>query len=383
MSERIVLLAPRYPLPCTRGDQRRVLHLVTGLSRHAEVTLLCFGPAAQPLDPGVRAVTVTHRLWPALAANATARDPRLPLQVRLHLDAQMRRAVRAELARPPRPVLHATLARMAPYLSLDGARHRHLDLIDALSVNMEARGRATFPPAGWGFAAEARLLRRYEREMAAAADTCSLVSEEDRRRRPELAHAAIVPNGVDPESFPYRDPAARPPVLLFFGNLGYFPNEQAAAFVAREVLPRVRTSVPAVSLRVVGHRPSLAVRRLGRLPGVTVVGPVERLDRELHAAALAVVPMLSGTGMKNKVLEAFCAGTPVVTNAMGIAGVTGAQSGCHFLAAEGPSALAEACGALLLDGERRVALGRAARRLVEQRYTWARQVEALLALYRG
>jgi glycosyltransferase involved in cell wall biosynthesis len=383
VSERIVFLAPRYPLPCTRGDQRRVLHLVTELSRHAGVTLLCFGPATEPLAADVRAVTVTHGLWPMLAANGASPDPRLPLQVRLHLDAQMRRAVRAALAPSPRPVIHATLARMAPYLSIDGARHRHLDLVDALSVNMQERARASLPPARWGLTAEAMLLRRYERAVAAAADTCSLVSEDDRRQRPELAGAAIVPNGVDPASFPYRAPTSRPPVLLFFGNLGYFPNEAAAGLVARQVLPRVRASVAGASLRIVGHRPSAAVRRLGRLPGVTVVGPVERMDRELHGAALAVVPMLSGTGMKNKVLEAFCAGTPVVTNPAGIAGVAGAQPDRHFVQADGAAGLASACAALLQDGGRRAALAGAARRLVEQRYTWARQVETLLALYAG
>jgi len=75
-----------------------------------------------------------------------------------------------------------------------------------------------------------------------------------------------------------------------------------------------------VRLRLVGDRPSAMVRRLAGLDGVDVVGAVARMNDELHRAAVALVPMTTGTGMKNKLLEAFSAGTPVVTNSRGALG---------------------------------------------------------------
>jgi glycosyltransferase involved in cell wall biosynthesis len=380
---RVVLLAPRYPHPAHRGDQRRVLHLVTGLADRLDVTLLAFG-AGPPL-PGsgarVRVVTVARGLVPAAMANARARDARLPGQVRLYLDQRMWLAVRREVARRPAPVLHATLARMAPYLAVPGAAHRHIDLVDPLGANMADRAASAPPVARAALALEAHLLRRYEAAVAAAADSASLVSADDLRRAPYLAGAAVVPNGVDTAGFPFVDPADRPQALIFFGNLGYFPNEAAAAFVAREVLPLIRARRPSVRLRLVGDRPSATVRRLARLDGVDVVGAVTRMSAELHRAAVALVPMTTGTGMKNKLLEAFSAGTPVVTNGRGALGADGARPGRHLLLAESPPDLAEASLRLIGDPAERSRLATAARALVEHAYDWDRQVDALLALY--
>ena len=381
--QRVIVLAPRYPHPATRGDQRRVLHIVAELAQRVEVSLVCFG-AGPPLPGGgerVRVVSVRHGLLPAMAANVMTPDLRLPGQVRLYLDAKLRRAAAREIARGPAPVLHATLARMAPYLGLAGTAHRHLDLIDALGVNMADRAIHAPQPARAALILEARLLTRYEARAAAAADSCSLVAADDLTRAPELGHAAIVPNGVDPATFPFVAPRARPPILLFFGNLGYFPNAAAARFVAQDVLPRVRAHHPAARLRLAGQRPPAAVRRLARVEGVDVVGPVAAMAVELHRAAVAVVPMTTGTGMKNKLLEAFCAGTPVVTNRRGALGVNEARDGRELLLGETPEELASACARLLTDEAERLRLADAARALVERAYTWDRQIETLLALY--
>jgi glycosyltransferase involved in cell wall biosynthesis len=362
-----------------RGDQLRVFHFVKGLAGRAEVTLLCFGHGPPLPFDGVRVETVAHGPLATVAANAGLPDPRLPLQVRLFLSSRMRRAVRRELALGS-DVVHATLARMGPYLAGAEGSHRHVDLVDALSLNMATRAKASPPGPRQVLAAESRLMRRYEAELLSRADSGSLVSESDRAVG-GLEAAAVIPNGVDRELFPFRDPSDRPPALLFFGNLGYFHNVEPARFVAEQVLPRVRTEVPEATLRIGGARPAAAVRRLARLDGVELAPDVPSMAEELHRAAVAVLPMFSGSGMKNKVLEAFCAGTPVVTNAAGIAGVTGAEAGRDHLLAEGADSLAGECVRLLRDAGERSRLAAAALALVERRFTWERQVDALMDLY--
>ena len=358
-----------------------MLCLVEGLARHAEVTLVAFGSGPPLPFAGVRVECVGRSAVGTLAANLSAPSPRVPLQVRLYRDRRMAQLVRRELERFQPHVVHATLARMAPYLPGPGGGHRHLDLVDALSANMETRARASPPPVRAVFRAEAFLMRRFEAQAVARADSSSLVSAWDRAAAPGLARAAVVPNGVDPREFPYRDPIERPPSLLFFGNLGYFHNAEPARFVAERVLPALRRKVPEARLRIVGARPAPGVAALDRIEGVDVVGPVESMARELHRAAVAVVPMFSGTGIKNKVLEAFSAGTPVVTNRLGIQGVEGAEPGRHYLGGESGEELAAACAELLASTGRRQALAAEACRLVERRFTWDRQAEALLELY--
>jgi glycosyltransferase involved in cell wall biosynthesis len=379
------VVTPRYPYPALRGDQRRLLHIVTGLALHTAVTLVTFGHG--PPLPGagrrVRVVTVQRGLVSTIVGNAAVADPRLPGQVRLYLDARMRRAVAREVRRGPAPVLHVALARMAPYLDVRGAAHRHLDLVDPLALNMRERAAHARGPERAALLLETRLMRRYEARAAAAADSCSVVSADDLVRAPELRHATVVPNGVDTAAFPFRAPRERPPVLVFFGNLGYFPNEAAARLVAEQVLPPVRARRPAARLRLAGHRPSAAVQRLARLDGVEVMGPVASMAPVLHEAAVALIPMTSGTGMKNKLLEAFSAGTPVVTNPKGTLGLEGVRDGHHLLIGRTPHQLAEACIRLLDDPGARVALAQAARELVETRYSWESQIAGLLELYGG
>jgi glycosyltransferase involved in cell wall biosynthesis len=379
---RILFLAPRHPAPAWRGDQVRVLELARGLAARAEVKLVSFGPPdAEPLAD-LAATVITPSLRGRLSENLRRPSPRLPGQVRLFLDRAMSAGVE-ELVRSWRPdVVHATLARMAPYLPPPGTVHRHLDLVDSLALNMRSRAQSGRLPTRVAFSIEAGLMDGYERRSAAAADSASVVSDADRVAA-GLGAEAVIPNGVDLGRLRFSDPRDRPRTMIFFGNLGYFHNVAPASFLATEVLPRVRTIVPGVEVTLAGARPASAVRRAAALEDVKLVeGPAD-LVAVLHRAAVAVLPMFSGSGIKNKVLEAFSVGLPVVANRAGVEGVTGVEPGVHFLLAESADEIAAACARLLEDGEERSRLAAAGRSLVEENYTWDRQVDRLLSLYRG
>lgn len=380
---KVLLLAPRYPYPPERGDQRRALHLAEELAKQVEVTLLCFGKAqAKNSVGGARLVTVPRSALATARANASRPSPWLPLQTRLYLDQAMVATVARELDRGGYDVVHAITARMAPYLpAASRGVHRHFDLIDALSVNMATRAAAERGPKRALFRVESALLRRYEAAMVAAADSSSLVAGADRQAAAGLDRAVVIPMGVDLERFRFAAPVDRPATLLFFGNLGYFHNVEPARFLAHEVIPLVRRELPDARLRIAGARPAKVVLALADLPGVEVAGPVNDMAAELHQAAAAVLPIFTGSGIKMKVLESFAAGTPVVTNALGVDGVAGADPGTHYLAGESAAALAAACVALLRDQARALALAAAGRALIEAQYTWAAQVDRLLVLY--
>lgn len=346
---------------------------------------MCFARGEAAPVEGVGQRLVRRGALSTLGANLACPDPLLPMQVRLYLDRRMHTAVRREVDEFQPDVLHLTLARMAPYRTVaPDAVHVHVDFVDALSLNMATRGRGSRLPASAAFALEARLMARYERRVAAAADSCSVVSERDRLASPGLAAAAVVvPNGVAVDELRYAEPADRGARALFFGNLGYFHNVGPARFVALEVLPRLRQEVPEASLRVAGARPAAGVAELAAKDGVEVAADVPSMVAELHRAAVAVLPSASGSGIKNKVLEAFAAGTPVVTNAAGIDGVVGARDGVHYLEAEGPDGLARATARLLASADERVRIAAAARALVESDFSWESRADALLDLYAG
>ena len=88
-------------------------------------------------------------------------------------------------------------------------------------------------------------------------------------------------------------------------------------------------------------------------------------------AAVYVVPLRVGGGTRLKIFEGLAMGKAVVSTTIGAEGLP-LVDGTHFLRADGPADFARAVVSLLRDPDRRKALGTAGRRLMEERYSWAR-----------
>jgi sugar transferase (PEP-CTERM/EpsH1 system associated) len=382
----------RMPAPPWRGDQVRAFHHLRILARRHAIT--CAALVSRPPSAaeraaaealGVRLAVVPLGLAGALPAlGRVFVGDRRPLQVLLFLRRRARKEVEALLARERFDVVHAQLVRTAPYLPPPGGPPVVLDLIDVLSQNFARRARRERGPlgtiAGPLMAFEARRLARFERELLERVSRALVVSDAERTALDDAPNVAVVTNGVDAEIFAFRDGARPPARLLFAGNLGYFPNVDAARWLAEDIFPRVRAARPDAELRLVGARPARAVRQLAERPGVTLAAAVPEMAPEVWSATVAVVPMRAGTGVQNKVLEAMAGGTPVVTTA-GVAGALTVRPGDDLLVADGAAALADATVALLNDPGRARAMAASARRVIEARYTWERSAEGVEAAW--
>lgn len=219
---------------------------------------------------------------------------------------------------------------------------------------------------------EARLLGRIERIAARTADALLSVSEEESRFFASLGARAVhvVPNGVDCAVYENL-PTGRSlgtPVILYIGTMSWAPNAAAAHYLAREVLPDVRTQYPDARLVIVGRDPPRDVAALNSLPGVEVTGGVPDVLPYLEAARVLVVPLESGGGTRLKILEAFAAGVPVVSTPVGCEGLEVVR-GEHLLISERPQ-LADGVLSLLRDPLQGYRLAEQARSLVRRRYDW-------------
>jgi len=309
---RLLMISPDLPSSTGKGYQVRLYHQILGLAaKQHEISLVAFGDAGhlavELKDACRRAIAVPWSL-PVAAARALQSSPFLPLTVGLYSDPRMAATVRQ--AAFDCDLLHVAMVRMAPYSRQSGYRPVVMDLLDASELSMRERARASGPGVRQGLLIEARRLGAYERKAVADVTVALLISPRDLDYLGSPVNARVLANGVDVP----RAPRSRrsPATIVFSGTMSYFPNVDAAVWFAREVLPAIQSSVPDVTLRIVGRQPSARVRQLASLRGVTVVGPVIDIAQEIGRAAIAVCPMRYGSGMQTKILEAMAVGTPVV-----------------------------------------------------------------------
>jgi glycosyltransferase involved in cell wall biosynthesis len=300
------------------------------------------------------------------------------------LAAGLREPLRAAL-RDWRPdAVHVSSGRIAALgRDIDGTPSV-LAALDAWHLNVAAK--ASVAPA-----ARRALLRIEERRVRAfiAAeyrrfDRVAVVTPEDadalRTVDPALDPVPI-PNGVDAERYsPDAGVARDPAAVVFSGVMDYPPNEASATFLARAVMPLVWERVPAARLYLVGRNPGGRVAGLARDERVTVTGEVEAMTPWLNRAAVYACPMVAGTGIKNKLLEALACAAPVVCTSLARRGLTAAP-GEHLLVGDDAEALSAAIVRVLSRPAESRALRHAGRRYVLDNHSWDAAARGYERLY--
>jgi len=219
---------------------------------------------------------------------------------------------------------------------------------------------------------EWRKMQHYEARACARASLTVAVSEADRALLAANAPGAdirAVGTGVDTTYFHPNGAVETPASLVFTGSMDWYPNEDAIMYFIAEILPGLRREVPGLSLAVVGRDPADRLRAACGAAGVQVTGTVADVRPHVAEAAVYVVPLRIGGGTRLKIFEALAMGKAVVSTRVGAEGLP-IVPGEHFLQADSPADFTQAVVTLLKDPDRRHALGRAGRRLVEERYSW-------------
>jgi glycosyltransferase involved in cell wall biosynthesis len=224
--------------------------------------------------------------------------------------------------------------------------------------------------------------RRYERATRRHFDAIVAFAERDLAAIEKTAGPAAVlriPLAVEVPSLPLDPQGADPPTVVFIGSFAHPPNVDAALWLGRTVFPRVLERVPDARLNIVGNEPDEDIRALEG-GAVSVHGSVPDVTPYLDGAAVVVAPIRLGGSMRMKVLEALAAGKVLVATARAAEGVE-AVPGEHFVLADDEEALVEALAGLLIEPERRRALGQRARAWAEEHLGWERGAEAFEELY--
>ena len=216
-------------------------------------------------------------------------------------------------------------------------------------------------------------LERIERRVVPEYDENIVCSEVDRRRLLELvpgARISVVPNGVDVDYFQPLPVPTTSRSMVFAGNMGWYPNAEAARFIVKQLWPMAKQVVSDIEMDLIGARPPReAVELAGRDPAWRTHGFVTDI-RPLVARAFAYVcPISDGGGTRLKILDAMAMGKAIVAHPIACEGLD-LEHGRNVLFAETPEQFVQAIALLVQEPGLQGELGGKARRLAVERYSF-------------
>lgn len=340
----VLVCDDRLPTPDRDAGSARMAFILRSLSEWSRPVFVSFSKQTWP--------AYERLLWKDGIETASPVDFRRLLREREFHAAVLSRPAVAE-------ALAAAIRRADPKVKII------FDMVDAHFVRL---GRESALTGDAETAREAARHREAEAKLARSADLIWCTTTADKEAIEGLAAGVpvvIVPTIHEPH-------APGPPVegrrdLLFLGNFRHRPNADAAHFLVREILPRLRDALPGARLLLVGDNapPDIAayaseeVRLLGHVPDLAPV---------MARARVFVAPIRFGAGIKGKIGEALAYGLPVVTTSVGAEGM-GFAEGVHALVADSPDDFAAAVARAYTDPELWRRLSAEGRRHVERHFS--------------
>lgn len=372
---KILVVLPRFPYPLEKGDKLRAFHQIRMLSKNNEIYLFCL-THTRVLDEHVEAVK------PFCKDICIVQSPKLvnykniirnyfltkSLQLGYWDSLKVRKAFKSYQKKVNPDVIYSQMIRTMPWVSRSLCP-KVMDFQDALSMNAERRMDQAH--GIWHFILhyEFKMLRSTEYNSFKIFDALTIISEPDCDAIPHKRNGDIhvVPNGVD---FDFFSPIEQPRQydIVFCGNMRYEPNVRAAQFLAEKIMPLVWQTHPNASLLLAGACPKAKVSKLAS-DHITVIDSPEDIRKCYASARIFAAPMLTGSGLQNKLLEAMAMQMPCVTTSIANDSLH-AEKGREVLVGDTAREFADHIVRLLDDEDLCHSIARNGNTFVHNTYSW-------------
>jgi len=383
---KILVAAPRPLFPVETGLELRVYNLLKPLCSKHEISLVCFAPADGP--SGINAELKTHfKRIELVQPDVRGRSRSGPLgRIRewfspsdvplgdLSASLNMKEKVRTLAESGQFDLALIASPFMVNYFLAINNLAIVFDAIDDTSLLF----RRDIGLAG-SFPAKARAIKdwliigKVERKFYGRFKEIVLSSPIDAQIMKKLCPKStitVIGNGVDAAYFDSNYSEPERPTLIFSGVMNYGPNILAAKYFCNSIFPLILKRIPEANLLIVGRNPAEEVMALGKNQrGVEITGEVADIRPYIGRANIYVCPLISGAGIKNKILEAWASSRAVVATSLSCEGIDVTPED-DVLVADEPVAFAEAVIKLLGDSRLRRDLAAKGRNKALRLYNW-------------
>lgn len=214
-------------------------------------------------------------------------------------------------------------------------------------------------------------LRTYETDHLNEYDLVVGISRRDLEQFRALGlkkPSTVAPIGLDCRDYVADDSSFhRPLSLSFIGSLDWMPNQEGLQWFIEEIWkPRLAPAFPDLTFHIAGRTAPRWLREL-RVERVHFHGEVPSSPDFLNQHSVMVVPLLSGGGMRAKILEGLALGKVVLSTSLGMEGIE-AEHGNQCLLADSPDEWVEAVRWCYAQGGQLSGLGHRARNFCVERY---------------
>lgn len=372
---KIFVLLSRFPYPLEKGDKLRAFNQIKILAKHHEIHLCALNDLrlneqnVEALRPFCKSIHNLHLskiiiIWNMFCAFISGK----PLQVGYFYNSKSQRKIDQLIEEINPGHIYCQLLRVAEYVRKKKIK-KTLDYQDVFSKGIERRIKTAPFYMKPLLKLEYKRLCRYENSLFNDFDNKTIISYPDRALipHPDRDKIVVITNGVDTDYFRPIETEKKYD-LVFTGNMSYPPNVNAAGFLAKEIFPLVQKKFPNLRLLITGASPCAKVLGL-KQENIEVTGWVDDIRKYYAASRIFIAPMMIGTGLQNKLLEAMAMKIPCVTSALANRALC-AEVGREIMVGESAEEFAEIIIKLLTHQPEADALAENGYRFVLDNFNW-------------
>lgn len=389
----IALVFSRLPFPMHKGDQLTVSHLLEFLwarGHQVDLFILDNGDVIQPhqmewLRTRTRKLNVyRHSIFRRVFGLIYGIAKGWPLQVGYFFNSKQCRDVQKALSKNCYDICYAYYLRSAEACKKSTSHSNQgcvrilaMQLSQVLNTSrMKDNARSVFKRALYSL--ETFLLQRYEGHIWSSFDKVAIIGKQDLKAIQDCSmnygpnrfeNYFFSPHGTSIPHVQTLKNRTNNDLIIFSGNMNYFPNIQGIQWFVEKVWPSIKRSIKSAQLRIVGKSPAPEVLALAEGEDITVTGEVTDIKEHIMEAAVCVVPIQAAAGMQNKLIEYLSCGRAVVATPLSNEAIQG-QHNRDLIEATSAEEFGEAVVSLLNDEDWRKKIGERGKAFVQENWTW-------------
>lgn len=403
MAQRILMLCVRFPYPPNDGGTIAMFNMVSAYHQAGhEVTVFAMNTPkhyahVRNLPDAVREMASFHAVDINTSPNAVDAlgnmiFSRKSYHVQRFDSKAFRNSLEQLLEREKFDIVQLETLFMTPYIgSIRKSLPKAIIALRAHNIEHEIWDRkAQNEQAPWKkifFEITAERLKDYELSVIGTNTLDAIVSVTERDGKEFKRLGAKVPVetchiGLDLDKMKAAlDPKIKmeEPSLFFIGALDWLPNQEGLDWFLKMVWPRIRKLYPKVKLYIAGRRMPNRFLNMNK-PNVVIMGEVKDAYRFMQSKSIMVVPLLSGSGMRVKIVEGMAMGKAIVATQIAAEGLA-IKNGDQAFITDDPKEFVNYVSILIEKPELVHALGVHAQNLVEKSYNNLDLIKRLLKFY--